>query len=258
LKAFTASFPTNSGVFRRTHWNVFEHLPVETHQFGSQKAQRALTQLFDDYWPPLYRFVRHRGYSRADAEDLTQGFFVYLVEKRAYRRLDRRKGRFRTFLLVLLKRYLAASEAYRRRKKRGGDEVMLCLDAHELDAIEEAEREALLVEAPLDEERVFELDWATVLVERAMKNLRAEYADGRKARILAELLPFLTGGVGIPTQEKAAARLGIPIETLRSQLFRLRSRYRMLLRAEVARTIRADQDIERELRYLCRILIASA
>ncbi|HEY5037335.1 MAG TPA: sigma-70 family RNA polymerase sigma factor [Chthoniobacterales bacterium] len=241
----------------RTHWNVYAHLPVETHQFGSEKAQQALTQLFEDYWPPLYRFVRHRGYSRADAEDLTQGFFVYLVETRAYRRLDRRKGRFRTFLLILLKRYLSASAAYHGRQKRGGDEAMLFLDAKELDVIE-TEDDALLIEAPLDEERVFELNWARILVERAMESLKAEYAGGLRARILAELLPFLTGGVGLPTQEKAAAHLGVPIETLRSQLFRLRSRYRTLLRAEVARTVPADQDVESELRYLYRILIASA
>jgi RNA polymerase sigma-70 factor (ECF subfamily) len=258
LKAFTATFPTNAGAFMRTHWNVYAHLPVEKHQFGSEKAQQALTQLFEDYWPPLYRFVRHRGYSRADAEDLTQGFFVYLVETRAYRRLDRRKGRFRTFLLILLKRYLGATEAYRCRQKRGGDEAMLFLDAKELEVIEESEEDALLIEPPLDEERVFELNWARTLVERAIENLKAEYAGGQRARVLAVLLPFLTGGVGLPTQEKAAAQLEIPIETLRSQLFRLRSRYRTLLRTEVARTVPADQDVGSELRYLYRVLIASA
>lgn len=135
---------------------------------------------------------------------------------------------------------------------------MLFLDAKELEVIEESEEDALLIEPPLDEERVFELNWARTLVERAIENLKAEYAGGQRARVLAVLLPFLTGGVGLPTQEKAAAQLEIPIETLRSQLFRLRSRYRTLLRTEVARTVPADQDVGSELRYLYRVLIASA
>ena len=123
---------------------------------------------------------------------------------------------------------------------------------------ERASNTALLIGAPLDEERLFEWNWAAVLASRAMENLRAEYSSGCKARVLAELRPFLTGGVGLPSREEAATRLGVPLETLRSHLFRLRSRYRALLRAEVLRTVAHEKDVDEELRYLCRVLIARA
>ena len=112
--------------------------------------------------------------------------------------------------------------------------------------------------APSDEERAFEWNWATALVSRAMDALSAEYSSGQKARLLAELRPFLTGGVGLPTHEAAAERLGVSVDTLRSHLFRLRVRYRALLRTEVLRTVSKENDIDDELRYLCRVLIAGA
>ena len=95
------------------------------------------------------------------------------------------------------------------------------------------------------------------MVGRSMEALQAEYSSPKEARVFAMLRPFLSGGVGLPTYEEAAARLGVPNETLRSYLFRLRARYRALLRVEVARTLPSDQDVESELRYLCRVLITS-
>lgn len=239
-----------------THWSVVNDFSLE--ETSPDRAEAALTRLCRDYWPPLYRFVRQRGYSRDDARDLTQGFFAYLLEKKAYSSTDRSKGRFRTFLLVLLKRYLGASRAYDQRQKRGGDQTAIFLDDKLFDAVEGIEEDALLTNAPPDEERAFEWNWATALVSRAMEALAAEYFTPQKARLLAELRPFLTGGVGLPTHEAAAARLGISLETFRSHLFRLRLRYRTLLRAEVLRTVPMEQDIDEELRYLCRVLLAGA
>jgi RNA polymerase sigma-70 factor (ECF subfamily) len=237
-----------------THWSVVGDFSLE--QTAPDRAEAALARLCQDYWPPLYRFVRRRGYSRVDAQDLTQGFFAYLFERHAFTLPDRTKGRFRTFLLHLLKRYLNASRAYQSRQKRGGRQELVFLDDYQFDALEGSSNAALATQAPLDEERMFEWSWAAALVSRAMETLSAEYASGQKARAFIELRPFLTGGVGLPTQEEAAARIGVPIETLRSHLFRLRSRYRALLRAEVLRTVPKERDIDDELRYLCRVLIA--
>ncbi len=236
-----------------THWSVVGDFSLQ--QTAPDRAQAALVRLCRDYWPPLYQFVRRRGYSRVDAQDLTQGFFAYLFEKQAFVLPDRSKGRFRTFLLMLLKRYLSASRAYESRQKRGGQQEMIFLDDPQVDALDQSS-DALTTQAPLDEERIFEWSWAAALVGRAMSALSAEYATGQKARAFTELKPFLTGGLGLPTQEEAAARLGVPIETLRSHLSRLRSRYRALLRAEVLRTVPKERDIDDELRYLCRVLIA--
>jgi DNA-directed RNA polymerase specialized sigma24 family protein len=255
LNESITTFPTVGEAFMTTHWSMVTDFSLQ--QVDPDRAQAALTRLCQDYWPPLYRFVRLRGYSRADAQDLTQGFFAYLCEKQAHTTPDRSKGRFRTFLLVLLKRYLGAARAHQCRQKRGGGQSPLFLDA-EISAFHEIDDNALVTAAPLDEEQLFERNWAAALVTRAIDALYAECSPGPKARLLAELRPFLTGGVGLPTHEEAAARLGVPMETLRSHLFRLRSRYRVLLRAEVARTVPTDKDIDEELRYLCRVLIASA
>ena len=239
-----------------THWSVVSDFALQ--QTAPDRAEAALTRLCRDYWPPLYRFIRCRGYSEADAQDLTQGFFAYLIEKQVYTAPDRSKGRFRTFLLALLKGYLRTTRGYQNRVKRGGQQRTIFLDCDHLNQLDQTAQDALLIGAPLDEERLFEWNWATALVSRAMEALSEEYAGDRKARVFAELRPFLTGGVGLPTHEEAAAHLGISIDTLRSHLFRLRARYRELLRAEVLRTVSAKKEIDDELRYLCRVLIASA
>jgi RNA polymerase sigma-70 factor (ECF subfamily) len=249
-------FPSAAGAFMTTHWSVVSDFSLQ--QTAPDRAQAALTRLCRDYWPPLYRFILRRGYSEADAQDLTQGFFAYLIEKQAYTSPDRSKGRFRTFLLALLKRYLSATRSYQDRQKRGGQQQAIFLDCDQLNELDQTSRDALLIGAPLDEERLFEWNWATALVSRAIQSLSEEYASDRKARVFAELRPFLTGGVGLPTHEEAAAHLGVPLDTLRSHLFRLRARYRELLRAEVLRTVPGKKDIDDELRYLCRVLIASA
>jgi RNA polymerase sigma factor (sigma-70 family) len=256
LKANPATFPTRGGAFMTTHWSVLRDLATEQ-EVAPERAQELLSQLCADYWPPLYRFVRFRGYSEEDAQDLTQGFFVYLLEKEVYKAPQPDRGQFRTFLLHLLKRYLGKADAHRRRQKRGGEYVPVVINEDGVDIFSVDQDDALLVKAPLDEQRAFDCDWAAALVERAMTALKAEYATGQRARVLEELRPFLIGGVGLPTYEEAAARLEVPMETLRSHLFRLRGSYRALLRAEVARTVSTDGEVESELRYLCRILLAS-
>jgi RNA polymerase sigma-70 factor (ECF subfamily) len=151
-----------------THWSVVGDFSLQ--KVGPDRAHAALTRLCQDYWPPLYRFVRLRGYSRADAQDLTQGFFAYLCEKRSHTVPDRNKGRFRTFLLVLLKRYLRAAEAHQCRQKRGGGQFPLFLDA-EINEFHEIYDNALVTAAPADEEQLFERNWAASLVTRSMDAL---------------------------------------------------------------------------------------
>jgi RNA polymerase sigma-70 factor (ECF subfamily) len=239
-----------------THWSMVSDFSLG--QSAPDLAEAAFARLCQDYWPPLYRFVLYRGYSSADAQDLTQGFFAYLCERRAFLTPDRSKGRFRSFLLALLKRYIGASDAYCRRQIRGGGRTVLALDEERLGERDRVTEEGLTIKAPRDEQRHFDRNWAAELVGRAMEALCAEYSDGRKARVLAELRPFLTGGVGLPTHEEAALNLGVSVETLRSHICRLRARYRALLRAEVRRTVPGEQDIDDELRYLCRVLVASS
>lgn len=257
MKNCVATFPTRGGPFITTHWSVLRDLSKEKEPEGPERTQELLAKLCEDYWPPIYRFVRFRGYSKHDAQDLTQGFFVFLLEKEAYKLPEPGSGQFRTFLLFLLKRYLKATDRYRHRQKRGGGSSPLLLDEARLEALEASGEEVFLIGAPLDEQRAFDCDWAAALVERAMAALQLAYSTGPRARVFDLLRPFLSGGIDLPTHEEVAAQLAVPMETLRSHLFRLRSTYRALLRAEVARTVPNEAEVESELRYLCRILIAS-
>ena len=220
-------------------------------------ADAALARLCRDYWPPLYSFVRRRGYSPADAQDLVQGFFAYLLQSKAYARTNRSKGKFRSFLLGSLKHYISDVCDREQALKRGGDYEFVLLD-EKIHAVETLYAcESRCVRMTLDEEQQYEQSWAKALVARALERIEAEFGTGHRTRLFSELKPFLTGGVGLPSQEEVARRLDIPIETLRSHLSRLRACYRELLREEVARTIGTAEDVDEELHHLCRILTAT-
>ena len=213
----------------------------------------ALAQLCRDYWPPLYSFVRRRGYSPSDAQDFVQGFFAAFLQNKAYAQTDRAKGKFRTFVLASLKHYMANAWDRERALKRGGDREFVLLE-EEMEAVE-----SLYASEPdgqvLDEERHYERCWANTLVACALARLGKEFGERSKQRIFGELKPFLCGGVGLPTQEEIARRLEIPINTLRSHLSRLRARYGEVLREEIARTIGKADDLDEELRHFRKILV---
>jgi RNA polymerase sigma factor (sigma-70 family) len=251
VKAVPGTLQSGGASFATTHWSV-----IAACTRGDETADAALAELCRDYWPPLYSFVRRRGYSPADAEDVVQGFFAFLLQTKAYAKTDRTKGKFRSFLLASLKHYMADIWDRERALKRGGDRQFVPL--HE--QIEIVERTYLNegVVNRLNEEQAYEQNWAATLVTRVLARIGEEFRNGPKARLFNALKPFLSGGVGLPSQEEVARQLGIPIETLRSHLSRLRARYRELLRQEVARTISQAEDIDEELQYLRQILIAAA
>ena len=235
--------------FANTRWSVIASCRAE------DAPEAAVAQLCRDYWPPLYSFVRRRGYAPADAQDLVQGFFTHFLEKKIYTQTDSGKGKFRTFLLASFKHYLADIWDKERALKRGGGDPLLLID--DLDAVENL-YVSDAAPASLDEEAQYEQRWAIALVTHALANLERDFREAAKAEIFRELRPFISGGSGLPTQEEIATRLGMPIDTLRSHLSRLRARYRDLLREEVARTIGLADDVDEELRQLTRILIAAA
>lgn len=250
MKAVPGTVQDGGASFVTTHWSL---IAACTH--GSETADEALAQLCRDYWPPLYSFVRRRGYSPADAQDLVQGFFAFLLETRVYAKTDRNKGKFRSFLLASLKHYMADVWDREHTLKRGGDQSFVSLD----ERMEVVEKMYVNESATttLNEEQAYEQQWATALVARALARVGAEFANGPKTQLFNGLKPFLTGGVGLPSQTEVAAKLDMPIDTLRSHLSRLRARYRELLREEVARTIAEADDVDEELRHLCRILTAA-
>ena len=215
-------------------------------------GQRALSGFCEAYWPPLYTFLRHRGHPSADAQDLVQSFFVHLLEQNTLSRADRQKGRLRTFLLGSLENFLYNEYDRARALKRGGGRQILSIEQH----LPEAEA-AMLATVHLSDAASYDLAWASNIVSRAWKNLQDQFEAEGKVEWLEELRPFVAGGgMRPPSQEEAAARLGVPIATLRTWLSRLRHRFRESLRAEVGSTVSDPADIDGELRHLYEILIA--
>jgi len=217
-----------------------------------ESARQALAGFCEAYWPPLYSFLRHRGYPSADAQDLVQSFFAYLLEQNTLSRADQEKGRLRTFLLTSLQNFLFNEYDRVRAAKRGGDRQIVSFEEH----LPEAEA-AMLATSHLSDAACYDLVWASNIVTRAWQRLQNDFVTEGKAEWLEELRPFVAGGSGTPpNQEGAATRLGVPIATLRTWLSRLRQRYRESLRTEVASTVSDPADVDLELRHLYQILIA--
>ncbi len=254
MKAVPGTLQSGGASFATTRWSVVAACQPET-DVNPATAEAAIAQLCHDYWPPLYSFVRRRGYSPADAQDLVQGFFTHLLRNRIYAQSNSAKGKFRTFLLAAMKNYIVDHWSKERALKRGGDRSFVLLES-EITPVEELYANESPA-ATLDEEWHYEQRWATALVSRALAGLRETFRGEAKADVFEKLQPLIAGGAGLPRQEDVAQELGMPIDTLRSHLSRMRARYRALLREEVARTIGTADDVDEELRRLSQILIAA-
>jgi DNA-directed RNA polymerase specialized sigma24 family protein len=249
VKPIPGTLQEGGASFKTTHWT----LVLQAGQLeSSESAQSALSAFCENYWPPLYAFLRHRRYAPADAQDLVQAFFLYLFEKNTLERADRKKGRLRTFLLTSLQNFLINEHDRAKAIKRGGDRIILSLD----ELLPEAEVN-MLASAHLDDVACYDLTWATSIIARTWQKLCEVLEAEGKSQWLDELRPFLAGGTATPpNQEEVAARIGVPIATLRTWISRLRQRYRDALRTEVASTVSNPADIEDELKYLYRILVS--
>ncbi|MBE7157292.1 MAG: FAD-dependent monooxygenase [Rhodospirillales bacterium] len=248
-KAMPGTLQEGGAPFHTTHWSVVL-LAAQSQSFD--EAQRALTDFCQGYWPPIYAFLRRRGYPRSDAQDLTQGFFAHLLEQDTLSRADREKGRLRTFLLGSLQHFLANEYDRAHALKRGGGLQIVSMDEHLAEA--EATMSAALHS---DERSSYDQNWAVTLMGQAWEQLERAFAAEGKSRVLGELKSFVVGGAAAPpSQEETAARLQVPISTLRTWLQRLRGRYRDALRTEVGRTVSAPSEIDEEMRYLHHLLVS--
>lgn len=253
MQPLPGTFRSQSDPFAPTQWSVI--LAAGESQAGPEVAQVALGQLCQIYWPPLYSFVRSRGYAIHDAQDLTQSFFAYLIEHKIYARVNPRKGKFRSFLLASLKNLLADAHDRAQTLKRGGGRECLPLNEEQVEEAESLFQTHCPFAGSTDEDRLFERTWAETLVAGALCRLAAGYKGESKEKLFEELKMFLTGGADpLPTYAELAARLGAPASTLRSDVTRLRARYRETLRAEVRRTVERESEVEGELRELLRVL----
>lgn len=231
--------------FAATHWSLVGI--AQSDEASRTLSRRALESLCRAYWYPLYAFVRNRGYSTADAQDLTQAFFARFIATGGFASADRVRGRFRNYLLGSLKHFLANEWNRARMKKRGGEVTFL-----EWDALDPERRYALEPTEETNPELSFDREWALESIARAMKRLREEFEAAGKAELFEALKGSLSGQE--PPRDVTAARLGINEGSLKVATHRLRRRFRQILRDEIAETVETEQEIDEEMRYLVDVL----
>src|SRR5438552_12877896 len=248
MNAVTSQLRVDAGgvTFVTTHWSV-----VLAAQGRSPAADEALEKLCRTYWWPLYGFVRRSGYSPEEAQDLTQGFFALLLERRDLDVVRQEKGRLRSYLLVSLKNFLAKARRHELAVKRGEGQALVPLD--ELLTRERADVEPT---DTLTADRVFERRWALTLLEQVLARLEREYQSAGNAKLFDCLKEFLSDEPGRRSQAEVATELGMTENAVKQAFHRLRQRYRQLLRDEIAQTVAVPGDVEDELRHFISVLQA--
>ena len=232
--------------FATTHWSV-----VLEAQSESPAAQEALEKLCRIYWRPIYSFARRQGIRPEEAQDITQGFFAQLLERRSLSAVRKEKGRLRSYLLGALKYFLADEQRRSMAIKRGKGQRIIPLE--DLHADERIEMEPA---DPVTAEMIYERRWALTVLERVLSRLKDEYRAAGNTALFDSLKQLLPDEPGSPSQAEIAAQLGMTENALRQAFYRFRQRYQSLLREEIAHTVATPGDIEDELRHLIAVIEA--
>jgi RNA polymerase sigma factor (sigma-70 family) len=236
--------------FYTTRWSAI----LVAAQSQAPGSQAALSELCRLYWYPLYAFARRRGYAPHDAQDLTQGFFLHVLEHRALKHVHPMKGKFRSFLLASFQNFLSDEADRARCLKRGGNREFVFLDADDAE-----NRYRLEPRDHLTAEKIFEARWAMTLLTQAVERLRDEYvARGERSRF--EMLKVFVGideGKSPPPYEEIAQSLGVSVGAAKTLIHRFRKQYAAILRQEVARTVTDPAEIEDEIHALCAALVVA-
>ena len=237
--------------FVTTRWSLI--LSAANLGTDEQKAREALAELCRTYWRPIFLFVRARGYAIEDAQDLTQDFFVTILRNNWLQQADRNRGRFRSLLLRSLQNFLINAAEKIHALKRGGGVEFISWD----DWMAEAPPQLSIPVQALDSlapERIFDLTWATTVVEHAFQRLREECDSKGKLWLFQALSSNITDERDELSYANLSAELGITEAAVKKQLHNMRQRYRSLLRAEVSQTVENPADVDDEIRYLCASL----
>jgi RNA polymerase sigma-70 factor (ECF subfamily) len=237
----SSSSGPGAGQFVTTHWSVVLRAGGES----PAAAHEALSELCCVYWRPLYAFARRQGHPPQDAEDLTQAFFARLLEKDYVSDACPEKGRFRTFLLTMFKRFLANAWDRQHAQKRGGFAAPISIDQNQV--------ESCLDAGPAHGESpdvLFERQWAMTLLDQVMTRLRGDYAATGRAGLFEILRPSLTKEASAQPYAQIATQLRLSEAAVKMAVQRLRTRYRELLRAEIAKTVSDPAEVEDEIRHL--------
>lgn len=234
--------PCSSASFHTTRWSVI----LSARGRNSRAAAQSLEALCRQYWPPLYAFLRHRGYREHDAQDLTQAFFARLLEKDWLAAADPARGRFRSFMLMAMKRFLARERDHSQAQKRGGGTLTIPID----DRIE-----CLLADPKgRSPESLFHRQWAITVLQAVMARLRQEYREASREDDFVRLKECLAAERGTIDYESLGRQLGVRPVSARSKVHRMRSRFREIFRDEVADTVSDPSEVEDEIRELLSAL----
>jgi len=239
-----AAGQNGAAVFATTQWSV-----VLTAQGESPAAQKALERLCRVYWWPLYSFVRRQGYTPEEAQDLTQGFFASFLERRDLDAVRREKGRLRSYLLASLKNFLGKVRRRAMTIKRGEGRPLVSLE--ELLARESADLEPVDALSP---DRIYERCWASALLEQVLAQLEQEFRTVGKSALFQRLQQVLGDEADRLSQAEIGQELGMTESAVSQAFYRLRQRYAVLVREEIANTVAAPSDVEDELRHFIAIL----
>jgi RNA polymerase sigma-70 factor (ECF subfamily) len=231
--------------FVDTHWSVV----LAAKEEGSSRAAEAMEKLCRSYWRPLYAYIRREGHSPEEAEDLTQEFFARLLAKDYLRHLRHREGKFRSFLLTFVKRFLSDERDKAGAQKRGGGKTFFSLD-------ETLAEEGYLSASVngFSPDQIFDRRWAQTVMERGLSRLREEYVAGGKEALFEQLKDIQPGEHGESSYADIGARLGLAEGTVKSAVHRLRLRHREVLREEIAQTVARPEEIDEEIRNLLTVL----
>jgi RNA polymerase sigma factor (sigma-70 family) len=231
--------------FATTHWTTI----MAAASGDSVVAHDALARLCQAYWYPLYAYVRGHGYSPETAEDLTQGFFARLLERKDFERCERQKGRFRDYLLGAFRHFIADEYDKAIARKRGGGQILISFDA------QDAEERFLLEPADtLSPDKIYERRWALTVLDEALARLQTEYREADKLHLYRALEAHLTRDESKSSYAAIGLDLGLTEGAVKSALHRMRQRHRELIREEVAYTVSTAREIDEEVRYLISVL----
>ena len=233
-----------SPAFRTTHWTVV----LDAARPGTEWTQAAFAQIYLAYWYPLYAYIRRRGHLPPDAEDITQDFFLHLIERRSLEGMERNGGKFRSFLLRSLDNFLANQWDRARAQKRGSGRPPLSLDAADGET-----RYALEPPAADTPESLFERQWVFTLLAKVLEALRSECESAGKGKLFGDLRLHLQGDRQGPAYTEVAAHHGMSEGAVKIAVHRLRQRYGELLREEIARTVGGPEEVDDELRHFITV-----
>jgi len=227
--------------FQGTRWSVV----IAAQDKDSPDAEKALSELCAIYWYPLYVFVRRSGCSHHEAEDMTQGFFQNLLGKDGLANVDPKKGKFRSFLLVSMKHFLANERDRAKAIKRGGDITFLSIDMTAGEGRYEWE--------PVDSvtpDVLYERSWAMTLLDTVLMDLKAEYKIKGKTEIFEALEHFVSGSSPVTSYSEVAQLLETSEGNIKVLVHRIRRRFGDILRGHVAHTVESESEVDQEIRHL--------